>query len=497
MYEPTKVLQRHRMEDERGLQFKWQSPDLLRAMTQAYQSDPVLHVQNPAQASQDAFSRALHTARPVPVTPEMWSTPGTSPWDGEPVWLEFERPRNLGTPFALEGLLAYRVKIGPAQVLYNFILMGKGPEWQQFFLTEGRWQTIAQALPEGHVLHEVLPLLEHVGAAPTEHVPVSEPTPIMLARLERHLKLLRAELGPFERLLTDYYLKQRDWPSDVFLPISAASALLMFHGNYTDEHALLLGSYASVLLAWRYAKTVVRLDPDVLADLRRSSGPSRLPANLSLGSPAIYVPVPGGLHGGHDTGFFAATDILNGKKRLTLMIEYRIAAQVRLSCISLALGEDIEAQLRMLAGQQGNNFTVDEVPDILAGIETALLILAYLASPKTDFVGKPATINEVRGKGRKSELREGHPNIVTAGQRIGDRLRAYRVYQREAKERSAGQGQSSPGTGRTMPPHLRMPHKHAYWTGPGRTTYVVHYLDFVPVNMSGSTDEQESPVRLT
>ncbi|GGS26221.1 hypothetical protein [Deinococcus knuensis] len=45
-----------------------------------------------------------------------------------------------------------------------------------------------------------------------------------------------------------------------------------------------------------------------------------------------------------------------------------------------------------------------------------------------------------------------------------------------------------------MSPHLRSPHLHGAWTGPGRTRYEVRLLGFIPVNMDG--DGPEAPIRL-
>lgn len=84
------------------------------------------------------------------------------------------------------------------------------------------------------------------------------------------------------------------------------------------------------------------------------------------------------------------------------------------------------------------------------------------------------------------------PRLWEAGLDVGERLRAYRV--QAGRER--GEGGQGTGTGRPMPPHLRMPYPHGYWTGPGRSLYEVRFLDFIPVNMDAE-DASESPIRLT
>lgn len=486
MYPPTKALLRHRIEDERGLHYAWTDPAVQAAMTRAHLHDPITFVENPALACQDAFSRALHTARPIAVTPEMWEQRGKATWDGKSVWFEFDRPRTFAGNM-LEGALVYRVTLEEDFFMYCIIGMGKGKEVQRFFQAGANWEAILPKVDQGDVLYQVLPLLNHAGKSPKHPPATSEPTAIMLARLERRLKIVK-QYSKFTAVLTRHYLDNRTWPSDVFVPVSEAGAMMML-GGYNNEEAVMLGGYLSVLTAWKYSKTVIRIDPDVLEQLRGSRGPSVVPSSLELGSQAIYVPVPSGLYRDYDTGFFAAMDILEGKRRLTLLLEKRLGGGIMLSLLSFAVGESIEAQLHQMAGQ-GMNFTAQDIPAILEEINFTLLILSYLASPKTDLSENPKGIQASSKKGRKTEIREPSPQLITAGKEVGDKLRAYQVYQREQQK-----GAHASGTGRSTAPHIRKPHRHTYWVGKGRETYIVHFLDYIPVGMKKGSDK-ESPVRL-
>ncbi|OWL95500.1 hypothetical protein CBQ26_12130 [Deinococcus indicus] len=261
-----------------------------------------------------------------------------------------------------------------------------------------------------------------------------------------------------------------------------------------ERSAIISAPKISVLTAWRYAKHVVRIDEDVLDRLRRARPLTRLPAELpGLRGHATYIPVPGGLTHPSQTGFFAATDTTQGRPWLTLLIENRAYGDHVLAPVSLPLGGDVAEQIRLMAQTGATNFTEAEAARVARDLGFALLCVTYLGHEKTQLLGPgtPRPVTPRRGKGGKEELSE--PSAATvweAGVDTGNVLRAY--YARKT------QGDAETGaptsTGRRMPPHLREPHLHGYWTGPGRTRYEVRFLDFVAVNMDG--EGPEAPVRL-
>lgn len=145
-------------------------------------------------------------------------------------------------------------------------------------------------------------------------------------------------------------------------------------------------------------------------------------------------------------------------------------------------------QIRLMAQTGTTNFTEAEAARVARDLGFALLCVTYLGSEKTQLLG-PVTPR--RGKGGKEELSEpGAATVWEAGVDTGNVLRAY-----HARKTQGDADPAAPtSTGRRMPPHLREPHLHGYWTGPGRTRYELHFLDFIPVNMD--SEGPEAPVRL-
>ncbi|GAA5533819.1 hypothetical protein [Deinococcus aluminii] len=493
---PSRILQRHRVEDERGLQFDWRrSPQLLTAMQAVIEGDPQSHVPDPAQALQDAYADALHRSQAVQVDEQDLTQPGTSDWDGTPVWLEFDQPRTFGTPTAFEGALVFRLPLGKASLLLP-ILLSKSAEWPLPAVVSTTLRDVLDQTTPGDPLHAVLTALSNLPPLP-EVPPQHESGATLTERLSRHLQRVKTLAPQTLAAIPRHYLRERaSWDARVFVPTSLVAAELLREGH-AEWNAVMTAPEVAVLGAWRYAKHVIRIDEDVLASLRRAKPPTRLPGALpGLTSHAIYVPVPGGLALRQQTGFFAALDDLDGQVRLLLLVESRSYGTTFLAPISLPLGADIEAELRALAEQPGANYSAEAVREVHWNLALALLCIAYIGSPGTSLAGPgtPAPAHPRKGRGGKLELTEASgPRIWEAGLDVGERLRAYRV--RAASPQGGGDGQST-GSGRTMPPHLRAPHPHGYWTGPGRNLYEIRFLDFIPVNMD-QEDLPEAPVRLS
>lgn len=495
----SKVLQRHRVEDERGLHFNWQNySDLLGAMHYVIQHAPQDHVPDAPRALQDAFSIALHQAQAVQVGEADMAAPGDNEWSGQPLWLEFATPRTLsGNTF--EGALIFKLALGTGGHLVLPILMGRGREWPLPFVVSTslreKWESLTGEEPATIALRTVLHALTHVPSLPEQPVQ-HEANPTLLARLERHLKRVRTLTPETSQALARLYLKSRHtWDPRTFVPVITTGALLRERDGQSAEASLLHAPEVTVINAWRYSKHVIRIDEDVLARLRRSRLLGRLPTSLpGLRGYATYIPVPGGLSHPSQTGFFVAIDEVEGQPRLLLLIEQRLHGDHLLAPISLPLGGDVQAELEAMTRQGTTNFTSADVSRVAQDINLALMCVAYVGSPKTQLLGPgtPTLPKPRRGKGGKEELVEpGHTPIWEAGVDTGNQLRAYTVQQSQGQGAHATSGVP---TGRTMPPHLREPHLHGYWVGEGRTQYELKFLDFIPVNMD--QDDQQSPVRL-
>ncbi|WP_189065956.1 hypothetical protein [Deinococcus seoulensis] len=381
------------------------------------------------------------------------------------------------------------------------ILMGASQEWPLPLVVKGSLLAVLPELtgsdPAEAARRAILNALTHLPPLtdpPRQH----EANPTLLARLERHLKRVKAAAPATSAALPHLFLKKRAaWDARTFVPGLLTAALLQDRDGLDERSAIISAYEVGVLTAWRYAKHVVRIDEDVLARLRRARPLTRLPAELpGLRGHATYIPVPGGLTHPSQTGFFAAIDTTQGRPWLTLLIENRAYGDHVLAPVSLPLGGDVAEQIRLMAQTGATNFAEEDAARVARDLGFALLCVTYLGSEKTQLLGPgtPRPVTPRRGKGGKEELSEsGAATVWEAGVDTGNVLRAYHA--RKA------QGDADPGspaapvsTGRRMPPHLREPHLHGYWTGPGRTRYELRFLDFVAVNMDG--EGPEAPVRL-
>lgn len=150
-------------------------------------------------------------------------------------------------------------------------------------------------------------------------------------------------------------------------------------------------------------------------------------------------------------------------------------------------------QIRLMPQPGTTNFAEEDAARVARDLGFALLCVTYLGSEKTQLLGPgtPRPVTPRRGKSGKEELSEpGAATVWEAGVDTGNVLRAY-----HARKTQGDADPAAPtSTGRRMPPHLREPHLHGYWTGPGRTRYELRFLDFVAVNMD--SEGPEAPVRL-
>lgn len=501
---PSKILQRHRIDDERGLRYHWgNNAQMMQVMRAVMAHDPPRYMSEPALAIQDEFSVALHQAQAVQVSLADMAQIGPHDWNGQPVWLEFERPQSFGSDTAFEGALIFRLPL-PGGHFVLPVLMGKSIEWPLPFVLNGPLPTQMADLPStpadqaGYTLRQILSALTHVPPLP-EAVPQHEPNSTLLARLERHLKRTSECAPQTARRLPQQYLKHRSrWSNHTFVPTPAVAALLLAHDGMNEHDAILTAPEVALVTAWRYAKHVIRIDEDVLDSLRRSKPLKVIPHELpGIKSHALYVPVPGGLNTPHQTGFFVGIDQVDEQLRLLLLIDQRTGGDNLLAPISLPLGANIEQELTALAQEGGTNFRPEDARSVAKDLGFALLCVAYLGSPNTQLLGigqpKPTTTRKLAG-GREELAEPGQVPIWEAGVDIGEKLRAYKV--RRAQQSAVGGTQQGSSSGFVMPPHLRAPHPHGYWVGEGRRRFELKFVDFVPVNMDNPEEGGEAPVRL-
>lgn len=185
---------------------------------------------------------------------------------------------------------------------------------------------------------------------------------------------------------------------------------VVVEGDHHDaQTALNYANEVSLLTAWRFARHVARIDTDVLEALRQAGPPQHLPVALpGLTSHAVYVPVPGGLSLPQETGLFVGLDESDGQRRLILLIEIRLLGGVQLMPVSLALGTDIQTELRKLAAEPLAASPAAQLPQLHARLGLALQCALHLGNPSAVWrgPGHPRLLQPVPGLRGKPTLRE-------------------------------------------------------------------------------------------
>lgn len=104
--------------------------------------------------------------------------------------------------------------------------------------------------------------------------------------------------------------------------------------------------------------------------------------------------------------------------------------------------------------------------------------LLYACSRTVEIADSPQRTDSSRKK--KGAVRASkQPSIMhRVGYRIGAKIEDSVRHAGGIRERGAA-------TGFKMPPHIRAPHSHLYWVGPGRQEADIKFLDPIPVNMQG------------
>lgn len=126
-----------------------------------------------------------------------------------------------------------------------------------------------------------------------------------------------------------------------------------------------------------------------------------------------------------------------------------------------------------------------ERPYLTTMAKTAISHLLYACSRTVEITDPPVRGSDIKRKKGKAKPAKQRSRIHPVGYRMGaaieDSVRRAQQQQRADEPTEA--------TGRKMPPHIRAPHSHLYWVGPGRQEAEIKFLDQIPVNIGGEEPE--------
>lgn len=299
----------------------------------------------------------------------------------------------------------------------------------------------------------------------------------------------------------------------------------------------------SAYLQWRKSMEIYDTHPAVTASLMRLGSKSRIPGatfrRLRHRNPYIAIPgtVPvthGGGHPGRVHGFYVS-GMLSGKHPLPTGVtlpdratmthagfpavlldtqdKAANALQVTLTSevlnsterdvldfdlcrLTIPLTKDftLEELVEEVAASGFSWWTAEDYPDIQQDVERTYLTtmarvaishLLYACSRTAEIADPPVRGSDIKRKKGKPKPTKQRSRIHPVGYRMGAAIES--SVRRAAEQRQAGE--PGPGTGRRMPPHIRAPHSHLYWVGPGRQEAEIKFLDQIPVNLSDDQTE--------
>jgi hypothetical protein len=269
---------------------------------------------------------------------------------------------------------------------------------------------------------------------------------------------------------------------------------------------------------WRTSQGVYRFDADLLDALRETPLEVSLPASLLTRLPewAVYIETPGMQHVGRPIDGLIATlsDAPSGPSLMLTMIPKHLKSLSDLDRIQLYLTDmslrermardiagnsDLEEQLMdaMSAYDQSDGVVVPEtnkhelsgrlaqsarekaIDTFLSGVVPFISLLLYLCSEDPDLTERPI---RPTGKLTKQGVRFFPPTQVLiwpVGTRVGAALRKATASYDEAK---------SVAGGRTVRPHFRKAHWHAFWSGPRDGLRRLHVRWLMPVAVNFRAD---------
>jgi hypothetical protein len=310
------------------------------------------------------------------------------------------------------------------------------------------------------------------------------------ALLTRSLELRRSFLD---------YVPLEACPAEVALPVGVPWSLVAAReaqargessGSYISTRDSIMVNTVHVWAAYRQAKTIYQIEPQLAQCLARSPWPAETPtAALRLPSLCPVLAIP--REDGRINHVAASYDLLTGAEA-SGALELRLSMLtvdgdlwIPISILHLArptLSECVEAAAAEARAHGGPEWTAETWRNELAGL--ALTLLLYLAG-EPDLVRmvhpgeKPLKAKIARtDPERYRDLAE--PSLQAVGKTFAHAIERWEIEHR---------GDDGVTTGYTVRPHMRRAHSHLYWTGAGRKQLRVKFL--LPISVRGGALVEE------
>ena len=280
----------------------------------------------------------------------------------------------------------------------------------------------------------------------------------------------------FDRALAEERRRGRSWPAYVHAPLAVAENVAADSG-FTGLGAAAQPHIIAGLAAWRPTQGVYRFHPTLLEELWRTPVTGDLPGELFRNLPewCVYIEAPGRDAGPGMPmhGFFAhLAPGEGGAETLELLFDLR-APMPMLAPTRVHLHGTVQDSVYVTARSRMDPDLADAVSDLvdelvrgyIEPLSSVLSVLLYLCSEAPelrDAEGRrdapaPPKPKRPRRRGQVERFAAASaPTVWETAFELGDRLEA-----------AQGAAESDGGeSGRTVRPHVRRAHWHAYWRGP-------------------------------
>lgn len=320
------------------------------------------------------------------------------------------------------------------------------------------------------------------------------------------------------------FLGLQELPAQVAVPGALWINTLLEHGASPQ-----MCHEVSALAAYRDAKTIWRIDPDLAAALKETRWPGDTPAEALRYIPtrSVVIDLPD-----RPGSFLVWYDLETGQERVPGSLELRIAwyehtgavaeqiaAYQQQHGVALDMGpsgllapdavimpvavlplrdgtldEALDGYIAKILDREPTGALIGKIQEFRQGTislsRTIINVLLYAAGNDdlVEILGhRPAPMaNKVRRRNAERDPEFEHDHRLPAEVEIGTRFGAVIRQHRETSAESPGDS-----AGGTKRPHIRAAHPHLYWTGEGRRIPRVRYLPPIAVRGAASTGEAE------
>lgn len=279
--------------------------------------------------------------------------------------------------------------------------------------------------------------------------------------------------------------------------LSAPSTDMQNERQYVLNHNVTMARRLMQMGAFRSTKYIIKPHPELEKELFATDLPQEIPTSALLKTPswAMYLELGDDIKAGTALaplhGIFVANLLEGGKPTLEMTGVGQGYAAHTVS-VYVNLGNDLKVSDAIATMQKNSpTRTVDERSLPVQMMRYALNMMLYMSSKEPDY-----NREQIRHPVPKPSLRGFYypePKTTTevgVGVRLGSALM-------QAKQQMTQYAESERKSGRTMPPHVRRAHYHAFRVGPrkiegtaeeqrallAKQDYVWHWLPSIPVNV--------------